>query len=70
MNNKELEFALSKALEVAKEKDREIKALKGHILLLDDLLSLEDYSSKDKAKLTISAIIGIAAGFILALILL
>jgi hypothetical protein len=70
MTNKELQFALSKALEVAKDKDREIKEMKGHILLLDDLLSLEDYSGKDKAKLTISAIIGIAAGFILALILL
>jgi hypothetical protein len=70
MTNKELQFALEKALEVAKEKDREIKVLKGHILLLDDLLSLEDHSGKDKTKLTISAIIGIAAGFILALILL
>ena len=50
MNNKELQFALDKALEIAKEK-----------------AAIADHTS---ARMTISAIIGIAAGFILALILL
>jgi hypothetical protein len=111
MTNKELQFALDKALEVAKEKDREIKALKAENqrLINNNMISesmintiskhkgaklrydgethtmdvipnvpIEDmaihpnYSEPDhtSARMTISAIIGIAAGFILALILL
>jgi hypothetical protein len=124
MTNKELQFALEKALEVAKEKDREIKKLKAEnqrllncmafesaantidsesdfflrrevetdskdVLIITDHplkhtmdvipnVPIEDmaihpnYSEPDhtSARMTISAIIGIAAGFILALILL
>jgi hypothetical protein len=119
MTNKELQFALDKALEVAKEKDRDIKVLKAEkqrlinnnmisesmintiskhkgaklryevetdskdILIIEETPNYQsqliDYDAIYKdwnkpylttAKLTISAIIGIAAGFILALILL
>jgi hypothetical protein len=85
MTNKELQFALDKALEVAKDKDMQIRMLSEELNLektcfkdrikrlyhqnkiLNDLVFMEDHTT---AKLTISAIIGIAAGFILALILL
>jgi hypothetical protein len=95
MTNKELQFALSKALEVAKDKEEQIKYLVNRMELLKELHGkevkefekeikylefhkavLSDYLIEDPlhdhttAKLTISAIIGIAAGFILALILL
>jgi hypothetical protein len=111
MTNKELQFALDKALEIAKAKDREIKALKAenqrlinnnmisermintiakhkgaklrydgetHTMSVIPNVPIEDmaihpnYSETDhtRARITISAIIGIAAGFILALILL
>ena len=121
MTNKELQFALDKALEIAKEKDREIqkakeenkilqgvnlglcdelanlrqinkrlensisKALFTHIstsidsqsdvipnVPIEDMAIHPNYSEPDhtSARMTISAIIGIAAGFILALILL
>jgi tRNA uridine 5-carbamoylmethylation protein Kti12 len=121
MTTKELQFTLDKALEVAKEKDREIqkakeenKIIQGvNLGLCDELANLRqinkrlknsiskalfthistsidsqsdvcfDYEPTSKgfelniqepdhtrARMTISAIIGIAAGFILALILL
>jgi len=99
MTNKELQFALDKALEIAKEKDMQIRRISEQIdfnkdyfdgivkakkyendklkdrikrldrqnRILNDLVSVNDNTS---ARMTISAIIGIAAGFILALILL
>jgi hypothetical protein len=96
MTNKELQFALDKALEVAKGKEEQIKYLVNSMELLKELHGKEIKDLKHsikklegqntflsalvfdksqlpnhtKAKLTISAIIGIAAGFILALILL
>ena len=110
MTNKELQFALDKALEVAKKKEEQIKYLVNSMELLKELhgkeikklmqknkmqcesvindiskhkdvipnVPIEDmaihpnYSEPDhtRARMTISAIIGIAAGFILALILL
>ena len=85
MTNKELQFALDKALEIAKGKEEQIKLaeqvngfeidmlkskvkkLESSNRILNDLVSVNDHTS---ARMTISAIIGIAAGFILALILL
>jgi hypothetical protein len=96
MTNKELQFALDKALEVAKEKEEQIKYLVNRMELLKELHGKEVKDLKHSikklegqntflsalvfdesqmpnhtsARMTISAIIGIAAGFILALILL
>jgi hypothetical protein len=82
MTNEELQFALSKALEVAKGKEEQIKYLVNRIELLkevhaNEINELIGFTPMDQlkddhtsARITISAIIGIAAGFILALILL
>jgi hypothetical protein len=82
MTNKELQFALDKALEIAKEKDREIQRLKDkmeglnpppwqqpHLINYDALYS-NNLEPNYKIGIIIGGALGIASGFILALILL